>query len=163
MEQEIKSEKIQCPVCFEKECYKESFKDVESYLCMGCGFTTTNKHIAGSIELRQWEMTTATLIKKAKFVDPETNLVWYPSVLNFPTKGIVFPDGKNEYEWGWRAASVIEVSEADREKYPIPGKKGEYYKSRVDMASSKLFQRGEFKQACESVGILVAEEQSNGN
>lgn len=143
-----------CPVCLESECYKESFENIDSYLCMNCGYTTTSKHVADSIEIRKWELTTAELIKDSKYVDTNTNLVWYPSVLNFPSKGLIFPDGTNVDDWKWRVALTIPIPEEDRAKYPVPGKSGEFYETRIDMQNSKLYPRTEFKHACEDLGIL---------
>jgi Zn ribbon nucleic-acid-binding protein len=146
--------KIECPVCKQIECYVEAESGIDSYLCVGCGYTTTSKHVHNSIDLRQWEQVTAEIIKASKFVDTNTNLVWYPSVLNFPSKGLIFPDGTNESNWKWRMAPVVQIPEEERTKYPVPGKKDEYYSSRINMGGSKLFERNEFKTACEELGIL---------
>lgn len=146
--------KIQCPVCFEIECFKETENSIDSYLCMSCGYTTTSANINESIHVRKLELGTPELIKHAKFVDPETNLVWYPSVLNFPTKGLIFPDGVNETSWDWRVAKVINIPEDEQTKFPIPGKDGEFYKTKIDMQNSKLFPRDEFQSACIELGIL---------
>jgi hypothetical protein len=146
--------KIRCKVCHTMECYHETENDIDSYLCMNCGYTTTSLNKEGSIELRKWEMTTPELIKNSKFIDTDTDLVWYPSVLNFPSKGIIFPDGTNENNWNWRVAKVVEIPEGDRSKYPIPGKDGEYYSTRLDMKNSIEFNRNDFKNACIELGIL---------
>ena len=67
---------IKCAVCGEEECYKETESNIDSYLCMSCGYTTTSLNINESIELRKWEQHTPELIKNSKFIDSETNLVW---------------------------------------------------------------------------------------
>lgn len=144
--------KIICRICAEEECYKESENGIDSYLCMNCGYTTTSLNKKDSIELRKWEITTPELIKNSKIID--SDLVWYPSVLNFPSKGLVFPDGTNEENWSWRVAKVVEIPEEDRGKYPVPGKEGEFYSTRLDMANSKQFPRDQFKAACIELGIL---------
>lgn len=149
--------KIICPWCNQLDCYVEKVLDIESYLCLSCGYTTTSKHIDGSIDLRKWEQTTAELIKKSKKIDTATKLVWYPSVLNFQSKGIIFPDGTNEENWQWRVAHVVEVPEAEKSKYPIPGKEGEFYSTRIDLAGSKMFTKADFKNACFELGILEKE------
>ena len=146
--------KIICSVCGELECYKESENSIDSYLCMNCGYTTTSLNKKDSIELRKWEITTPELIKNSKIIDAESDLVWYPSVLNFPSKGLIFPDGTNETNWSWRVAKVVNIPEEDKIKYPIPGKEGEFYSTRLDMANSKQFSRDQFKAACIELGIL---------
>lgn len=144
---------ITCPCCGAPDCYKESMDGIDSYLCMGCGYTSTSKNIDGSIPLRKWESTTPELIKKSKIVD-SSNIAWYPSIMNLPSIGIIFPDGTNETEWGWRVAKVVEIPEADRSKFPIPNKPGEYYATKLDMKNSKIFAKSEFKAACVELGIL---------
>lgn len=149
---------IKCAVCGEEECYKETESNIDSYLCMSCGYTTTSLNVNESIELRKWEQHTPELIKKSKFIDSETNLVWYPSVLQFPNIGMIFPDGTNEENWKWRVARAVDIPEEERSKYPIPGKKDEYYARRIDMKSSVTYERTAFKAACEDLGILQKSE-----
>jgi Zn ribbon nucleic-acid-binding protein len=152
-------DKIQCPVCSKTDCYVEAENNISSYLCMSCGYTTTSLNLNESILLRKAEQTTPELIKKSKYLDPDTNLVWYPSVLNFPNKGMIFPDGVNEDMWSWRVAKYIEIPEDQQHKYPIPNKEGEFYKTRLDLNSSKFFNRKDFKNACIDLGILQSSEE----
>jgi hypothetical protein len=150
--------KIMCPHCNTLECYVEAENNIESYLCLSCGYTTNSLYIDGSDELLKWEASTPLLIKKSKYIDPNTNLVWYPSVLNFPSRGMIFPDGSNEESWLWRMAPVVEIPEEERSKYPIPGKPGEFYPTKIDMESSKFYERHDFKTACEDLGILETKQ-----
>lgn len=149
---------INCSVCGQEECFKETENDIDSYLCMGCGYTSTSLNKNESIELRKWEQGTPTLIKNSKYIDPETNLVWYPSVLNFPNIGMIFPDGTNETNWNWRMARAVDIPQEEQSKYPIPGKEGEFYTRRIDMKGSILYDRDKFKIACEDLGILQKSE-----
>lgn len=145
--------KILCPHCNALECYIESENDINSYLCMSCGYTTNSLFKVDSSELEMWEENTPILIKQSKFVDP-TNLVWYPSVLNFPSKGMVFPDGTSELDWKWRVAKIIDIPETERENYPVPGKDGEFYSSKLDIENSTFYERNDFTAACVDLGIL---------
>lgn len=146
--------KIQCPVCGADDCYKESESNVDSYLCVSCGYTTNSLYLKNSVALSSWEKSTPKLISNSKFVDDKTNLVWYPSVLNFPSMGMIFPDGPNEFEWQWRVAKIVEIPEEEQNKYPVPNTNNEFYKSKLDMESSKFFERTDFKNACIELGIL---------
>ena len=71
---------------------------------------------------------------------------------------MIFPDGTNEENWKWRVARAVDIPEEERSKYPIPGKKDEYYARRIDMKSSVIYARKEFKAACEDLGILQKTE-----
>lgn len=150
--------KINCPHCGSKNCFTESIaaesETITSYMCMGCGYTSTTLNTKGSNVLKQYEETTPQLMIDLKWVDPQTNLVWYPMVLNFPNTGIVFPDGTNKKDWKWRAAPAVDVPKEDEKKYPIPTQPGQYYTKKVSMEESVLFEQGEFNQACKYIGLI---------
>jgi hypothetical protein len=104
--------------------------------------------------LKEYEETTPQLIIDLKWVDPQTNLVWYPMVLNFPSTGIIFPDGTSAKDWKWRAAIAVDVPKEDQKKYPIPTQPGQYYAKRVSMEQSVLFEQSEFNEACKYIGLI---------
>lgn len=151
--------KITCPHCGSNECFTqmEGMPDgsvVESYLCMECGYTSTTLNKIDSNIIKQYEETTAELIKALRWVDPKTNLVWYPIVLNFPSYGIIFPDGVSETDWKWKAAPAVDIPQEEREKYPIPGQSGQYYERRIDMKQGKDFAPTNFFDACQFLGFI---------
>ena len=148
-----------CPHCGSHECFeeRETLPDdtrVNSYMCMDCGYTSTTLNEEGSLVVETYEQSTAELIKGLRWVDPNTNLVWYPIVLNFPSFGIIFPDGTNKDNWAWRAAPAVDVPEAEQTKYPIPGQKDQYYTRRIDINSSQLFETTQFYDACKFLGFV---------
>ena len=163
MEQQLQSSteptKIGCPHCGHNQCFEETQtlpdgQEVASYMCLDCGYTSNTLNVEDSDFIKGYEETTAELIKDLRWVDPNTNLVWYPIVLNFPSFGIVFPDGTNVFDWSWRAALAVEIPHQDSKKYPIPGQEGEYYTKRVDMESSRLFNSDDFYSACKFLGFI---------
>jgi len=163
MENQIQEKKITCPHCGSSNCFQEDHeiqdKIVESFLCMGCGYTTTSVNTTDSEFIKQFEDTCPQLFKDIKFTDPKTGYIWYPTVLNFPEHGLVFPDGADAFDWKWRAMPIVPVSEDEKEKYPIPGEEGKFYESRVDVDSSKLFERNQFQDACKFLNIIQTVEQ----
>lgn len=149
--------KLKCPHCNQIECYKETESGIDSYLCMSCGYTTNTLFKMDSEELAAWEESTPMIVKNSKFMDDSTKLVWYPSVLNFPSKGMVFPDGTSELDWKWRVAKIMQIPEDERENYPIPGKDGEFYASKLDIENSSLYEKYDFTSACVDLGILQSQ------
>lgn len=150
--------KITCPHCGADECYKESQtlpdnQNVDSYMCVGCGYTTTSMNIDESEMIKQYESTTAELVKQLRWVD-ENNIVWYPIVLNFPSFGIIFPDGTSKHEWSWRAAPAVDIEPSEQSKYPVPGQKDSFYTRRIDMALGKEFSKDSFNEACKFIGFI---------
>tara|TARA_R110000803_G_scaffold48532_5_gene100824 strand:+ start:4698 stop:5084 length:387 start_codon:yes stop_codon:yes gene_type:complete len=126
-------------------------------MCTSCGYTTTTLNKVGSETVIGYEEQTAQIIKDLRWVDDE-DLVWYPIVLNFPSVGIIFPQGTSKDSWSWITAPATLIPEADKQKYPIPGSDGEYYKKKVDMEQQKDFAPDQFYNACKHVGFIVSEE-----
>lgn len=152
--EEVQPEKITCPHCGGTNCFVEEQDGIKSYLCMDCGYTTTSLNVEGSVQMIDWESTLPELVKVIKWIDPETKLIWLPATLNVPSMGIVFPDGANATDWMWRAAPVSPVEKGEEKKYPIPGKPGEYYKTKIDFSKSKLFDQKDFQSACKHIGLI---------
>ena len=157
-------DKTKCKHCgSENRCFTEqtiiptSGDEATSHMCVNCGYTTTSLNKEGSDIVEQYEESTAQLIRDLRFIDDD-KLVWYPIVLNFPSVGIVFPDGANASEWNWIAAKAVDVLDDEKEKYPVPGSDGEFYKRRIDMENRQEFASNDFYSACKSVGFILNEE-----
>jgi len=156
--------KIICPHCGGKHCFEDnqdiptpdgsSTEVVSSWMCTDCGYTSTTLNKDESKLINEYEEVTAELIKALRWVDVKTNLVWYPIVLNFPTFGIIFPDGTGKDDWTWMAAPAVDIAQESQSNFPIPGQPGAFYARRVDMESGKHFSRDEFTQACEFIGFI---------
>lgn len=156
--------KMQCPHCGGTDCFEETQtiptpmgdgeQEVTSWMCMDCGYTSTSLNEDGSPIVEGYELTTAELIKDLRWVDPATNLVWYPIILNFPSFGIIFPDGTSKNDWTWMAAPAIDISEEERQKYPIPGQPGEFYARRISMEEGEHFLKDQFYDACRFIGFV---------
>ncbi len=150
--------KVTCPHCGSSNCFREDYDHgetpVSAYLCVSCGYTSTTLHKADSEFIKTYELSLPELFRDLKFIDSESN-VWYPIVLNFPTLGVIFPDGTSTLNWSWRAVPVVPVDEDEKNKYPIPGEEGKYYETKADMDGSRLYPQGQFYEACKFLGIIV--------
>ena len=122
---------------------------------MSCGYTSTTLNLVGSEVIKHYEENTAELIKDLKWIDSNTNLIWYPIVLNFPSFGIIFPNGTNTSDWSWTAAPAVDIPVEEQKNYPIVGETNQYYTRRVDMKASKSFGRDDFYNACKFLGFIV--------
>ena len=152
--------KITCPItggtnCFEQVQTAPDGQLIKSYLSIDSGYTTTTLNVEGSEAVVEYELATPELIKDLRWVDPQTNLVWYPLVLNFPTFGIIFPDGSSKDDWQWMAAPAVDIPTKDKNKYPIPGQEGQFYTRKIDMEAGKKFAPNQFEQAAKFVGFIV--------
>ena len=86
--------------------------------------------------------------------EDKTGQVWFPSTVNLPKQGMVFANGSTTENWKWAAVKAIEVTEEEKLKYPIPGKKDQYYKHRMDMTTMKQFEERDFMEALSYIGVL---------
>ena len=80
--------------------------------------------------------------------------VWMPSTINLPQQGMVFANGPSKEDWGWAAVKAVPVKEEEKEKYPIPNKKGEYYEWRMDMTTLQMFPKRDFMEALSYIKVL---------
>ena len=68
--------------------------------------------------------------------------------------GIIYPKGTKN-NWDWFYAKVVDITKEEQEKFPVPGKEGEYYKSRLDVENALRFEWNDFIGACEEMGITT--------
>ncbi len=71
-----------------------------------------------------------------------------------PEKGMVFLDGTSKDVYRWAGVLATEVKEDEKEKFPIPGTDDEYYAKKMDMTTIKYFDKPNFMDALEYVGIF---------
>ena len=130
-------------------------ENITSHLSLKCGYTSNSLFVIGSKTIDEVDENTADLIKDLKYLDPNTGLVWYPVVINFPSRGMLFPEGSNTTDWKWCYAPAVDVLESEKTKYPIKGKKDEYHTKRIDMNAREYFEQDDFKSACIKLGMIL--------
>lgn len=146
---------VTCHRCGGNCCYETRAARYVIWNCVGCGFTSNNQLKQGSKEEQKYEESMPELYKDLKFVDDE-NKVWYPCVLNFPKKGMVFAQGTDVKNWGWTGMLATEVKEEEKEKFAKPGIENEYFTHKMDPKTSKLFK--DFMSAAEYIGVFGEKE-----
>ena len=145
---------IICERCGSDGCYvQEVNQDIKNYQCYGCGFMT-NSIMKKDSQFLEEQMELLPNLYKELMGEDESGKVWMPSTVNLPEKGMVFANGSNADNWKWAAVKSIPVLEDEKEKYPIPGKKGEFYKKRVDMDTLKEFDERQFIEALDYIEVF---------
>jgi hypothetical protein len=84
----------------------------------------------------------------------EEEQMWMPSMINVPDKGMVFANGTDSTSWKWAAVKAVVVTEEEKHKYPIKGKKDQYYEFRMDMATMMPFDENNFMDALSYIEVL---------
>ena len=150
---------VDCPCCKSNACYESEFTtqegNIKTWLCMTCGMTTNTSMTEDSEVLKESFELTAEIIKDNKQI--HDGLVWLLTVITMPDKGMIFPEPQKEEDWKWTVVKSISIPEEEQEKYPVPNKPGEFYKTRMDMKSVKRFEQLEFMDAAEELGMFQKE------
>jgi hypothetical protein len=145
---------ITCPHCNSDACYvTENSPTIKTYSCFGCGFTTNSLMKEGEEFYTQQMDVLPDLYKDVLFTDKDKK-IWMPVTINLPQNGMVFYNGTNKENAKWAGVKAVKVEETEKEKYPIKGKPGEYYKWRMDMTTMKSFEMKEFMEALSYIGVL---------
>ena len=153
---------VDSPICDSNACYESEFQTedglVKTWICLTSGYTSNTTMTLDSEGLKQTLELTADLIKDLR-QDHEPpgggeTLAWFPTCITMPDKGMIFPEPHEEEEWKWTVVKTIPVLEEEKEKYPIPNKPGEFYKTRMDMEGVKRFDKLCFMDAAEELGMF---------
>ena len=145
---------INCPCCESDACYvDETTPNILTYFCYGCGFQTNSLMKEGE-EFYEQQITMLPELYKDLLNKDNDGMIWMPSTINLPQQGMVFANGPSKEDWGWVAVKAVPVTETEKEKYPIPGKKGQYYKHRIDMSTLKEFPERDYMEALSYIGVL---------
>jgi hypothetical protein len=145
---------IVCTRCGSDACYVEEVnQDIKTYFCYGCGFQTNSLMKEGEPFYEEQAFILPELYKDL-FSKDENELVWMPSMVNIPDKGMIFANGPSKEDWGWAAVKAVKVTEEEKTRYPIPGKKDQYYEFRMAMDTLQMFPESDYMEALSYVGIL---------
>ena len=147
--------KVICPVCEGLNCFETETDGNSSYLCLPCGMTTNSHFRDGYPQLKAALEKSPRIIQALQYKDQNSELVWIPSVINIPTKGMIYPIGDRD-NWNWAFSPIIKLSKDEQKKYPIPGAKGEHYEQRLGVETKdgmELFGQLEYVEACKKMGI----------
>jgi hypothetical protein len=149
---------IKCARCEGDACYSQEVNEsITNYMCYGCGFQTNSLMKKGE-EFFEQQMETLPDLYKELMGEDEEGKIWMPTAINLPTKGMVFANGTRADNWKWSAVKAIPVKEEEKEKYPIPGKKGEFYEWRMDMSTITHYNEKDFLDALDFIGIFDKQE-----
>ncbi len=145
---------INCTRCNSDACYlNEVTQDIKTYFCYGCGYQANSIMKEGE-EFYEQQIAMLPELYKDLLNKDDDGMIWMPSTINLPQQGMVFSNGPSKEDWGWAAVKAVPVTEEEKEKYPLPGKKGEYYEWRMDMTTLQMFPERDFMEALSYIGVL---------
>lgn len=140
-----------CPICGnESSIFEVKMSGVDTRICQSCGFQTNEGMIDGSDVEKSIFESQPELFKDLKLVD-DNGFVWYPTVLNEKNQAMIFPDGKNADNWGWRVAEYILIGENDKALV------GQTHK--LDMVNSVVYPNMMFPAALYAYSTLINKDE----
>jgi len=140
-----------CNRCGSDACYvQEVNEQVKLHFCYGCGFQA-NTAMTRDSEFLQQQMETLPELYKELMGEDENGLIWMPSVVNIPDKGMVFADGTNSQNWRWAAVKATLMPEEEKAKFKAKGKEYDY---KMDMTTLTHFSERDFIDALSYIGVL---------
>ena len=142
-----------CRRCSGNACYEQQVtEEVTTWMCMGCGFSTSSELKGESSLVKSTIETAPELYKDIVTIDSQ-GYRWFPSTITLPGQGMVFVDGTSKNDWVWSGVKAIEITEEDRKVKEYP--QGQTHK--MDMANGQKFAQKDFMDALEYIGFF------NGN
>ena len=145
---------IICKKCGSDACYVDEVnQDIKTYFCYGCGFQT-NSLMKENEEFYERQIEVLPELYKDLLHKDDDDHIWMPTTVNIPEKGMIFANGPSKEQWNWAAVKAVEVTKEEQEKYPIPGKQGEYYEWRMDMTTLREYPERDFIEALSYIGVL---------
>ena len=108
---------VKCPHCEAEMCYEYPNPQYTQWMCFNCGYGSTSHMVKDSDFVKSSKEVLPELIKDLEFID-ENDFVWYPSTINIPKQGILFPNGSNKDTWRWSVAPLIPIKKEEKSKFP---------------------------------------------
>lgn len=138
---------VTCRRCGSNACYEQEVSEnVQTWLCLGCGFTTSTLMTENS-ELVKGTLESSPELYRNLVSKDSQDLVWMPATVTLPEKGMVFIDGVSEKDWRWAAVKAVPILKEEQHKYPS----GQTYK--MDMKNVQYFHQRDFMDALEIIGF----------
>ena len=149
---------ITCTRCSSDACYEEVVnQDITTYFCYGCGFMT-NSLMKENESFYERQLEVLPELYKDLLNKDDDGHIWMPSTTNVPEKGMIFANGPSSTDWGWAAVKAVPITDEEKTKYPIPGKKDKYYEWRMDMTTLQMFPERDFIEALVYIDVLPEDE-----
>ena len=172
--EQLKDKLVNSPICDSNACYESEFMTAEgpvkTWLCMTSGYTSNTTMTLDSEGLKQTLELTADLIKDLRQDHKPPGggevLAWFPTVINMPGRGMIFPEplkgtrtlddiDSKKTDWGWTVVKAIDIPEEEQEKYPNPNEPGTFYKQKMDMKNPSRYGKLEFMDAADELGMFM--------
>jgi ribosomal protein L37AE/L43A len=143
---------VTCAVCGEETALEETYEKIISWMCVNCGYTSNTLYKKNSTTIRKVFSTSPKFINDVKVFDTKRFVYWIPTVINMPTRGLIFPEG-SKAQIIWTYIPMVDIPEKEQKNYPIENQIGKFYTQKLDPNQSKKFTR--FYDALKEMGAII--------
>ena len=133
-----------CPLCEEHALHILGEGKAQTQQCISCGYVTSDKFKLDGRKVEECQEFKNLTEDMKGWVKVENDKIWIPTIMTLPI-GMLYPENvdnlvNHKTEMKWKFAEMIEISENEKEKYPVEGKEGEFYKRRIDTDNAKTYE-----------------------
>ena len=123
-----------CFLCGEHSLHVAGTEEAQVMQCISCGYVTSTKYIGTRETNEEFQKLGEDMKNWAK---EENGHIWIPSIITLPI-GMLYPiNVKKELKWAF--ASMVEIPEEDRKKYPNPSVPGKFYDKKIDTDNAVVY------------------------
>tara|TARA_R100001015_G_C4634968_1_gene202889 strand:- start:4781 stop:5260 length:480 start_codon:yes stop_codon:yes gene_type:complete len=143
------------PISGKESVIVETVNEKISRICMDSGYMTNDDFSFDNIELiEKYEESMPQIIIDNKYKDEDLQQWWYLTTVQFTT-GMIYPMPNSTKGYDWAFSPVVQIPESEQSKFPIPGKEGEFYKTRLDTEATERYTNSDFRGVCKRAGAVV--------
>ena len=147
----LNGQTVKCLACGEKTALEEEFEGITSWLCTSCGYTSNTQLTKNSRELLMSPKT----IQMLKKWDKEREIYWILTVINMPTRGLLFPE-EHGSQIIWTYVPIVDIPNEEQRNYPIENSNA-FHTRKLDPTHSKKFTR--FSDGLIEMGAIISKDE----
>jgi hypothetical protein len=140
-----------CPCKNGGNAFRDSFDKIEVSLCSTCGLMTTSQYQEDSEHVEQIKALCPPEMMFISILD-ENGFRWFPSVIPFSKKGVIYAEPRGKEDFKWMVAPVVKVAEAEGHLYMNP-ETNKPYENRIANEKAIVFDKNDFLKALEMSDI----------
>ena len=142
-------------MCEEKALHVAGTEEAQVMQCINCGYTTSTK-FTGTKETNEHFQKLGEDMKN--WAVEKQGKIWIPSIITLPI-GMLYPVNiKKEMKWAF--ASMVEIAEEDRKKYPNPSVPGKFYDKKIDTDNAVIYNL--FLEGMTKINELLKQRNESG-
>ena len=132
-----------CPLCEEHSLHIIGKDNLKTQQCINCGYVTAEKFKLNGLKKEEHQEFKNLTEDMKGWVKIENDGMWIPTIMTLPI-GMLYPQNidnmvNHKTEMKWHFAKMVEISEEERQNYPVEGQEGKFYEKRIDTDNAIVY------------------------